>query len=347
MIHQYMVNALRGIPSDRQPFIPAIYEHKAWFIDATPSDVCRNADLFLKALIKEYETISPDALTIGLDVYNPEAEALGCKVTYYEKGELTIPSVLSTGHLPYPGADQFLNMPVPNPSQASRLSLNIQVAGSIVKEIGDEVPIRGAVSGPFSLAITLFGAEAMFILAMSEPDEMRKVLQKCNDVIKEYGKAFIDSGCDVIIFDSQASPALISPAMYRSIVFPFHNQLIVYFQEIGCNHVPLIIGGDTLTIIDDYLATGANNILCDATSDYTKFHEKCCEARRAYRRNIATTDFTTSQPDTYYDLATEYLKEARGYPGFILGTGVVPYGTPTANILAVKQAITDFVTSGK
>lgn len=342
MKNQYLLNALRGNSSDRQPFIPAIYEQKAFFINATPSDVCRNADLFFRALLKEYETISPDALTIGLDVYNPEAEALGCKVTYYEKGELTIPSVLLSGHLPYPGAEQFLEMPLPNPSQASRLSMNIQVAGSIVKEIGDEVPIRGAVSGPFSLAITLFGAEEMFVLAMSEPDEMRKVLGKCNDVIKEYGKAFIDSGCDIVIFDSQASPALISPGMYRSLVSPFHKKLVGYFHKTGCDHVPLIIGGDTLPILDDYLATGANNILCDGTSDYEKFHEKCSEARRAYRRNIATADFTTSQPDTYYDLATEFLKEARGYPGFILGTGVIPYGTPTENILAVRQAGIDF-----
>jgi uroporphyrinogen decarboxylase len=342
MKNQYLLNAHRGVFSDRHPFIPAVYEHKAWFIDASPSDVCRNADLFFKALIKEYETISPDALTIGIDVYNTEAEALGCEVTYYGKGENNAPAVSATGHLRYPGAEQFLDMPVPNLSDASRLSLNIQVAGRIVKEIGDEIPVRGAVSGPFSLAITLFGMEKMFILAMSEPDEMKIILQKCTDVIREYGNAFIDTGCDVVIFDSQASPSLISPEMYRSIVFPFHKQLIEYFQNAGSIHVPLIIGGDTLPIIDDYLATGANNILCDGTSDYTEFHKKCRESQRAYRRNIATSDFLALQPDKYYDLASEFLREAGSYPGFILGTGVVPYGTPTENILAIREAVIDF-----
>jgi uroporphyrinogen decarboxylase len=341
MNNTHLLDALEGRSPGKVPFIPAVYEHKAWFVDQTTSTVCRDRQLFFRALIQEYETLHPDALTVGLDVYNVEAEALGCRVTYYDDGDTSIPAVSGSGHLRFDGTEQFRTIPVPNPVKDGRMPLFIDTAKRIAKELGDEVPIRGAVSGPFSMAVTLFGTEKMFILAMSEPEEMKVILQKCTDVGREYGAAFIDAGCGVVIFDSQATPELISPEMYRDLIKPYHRQLVESFRNAGSAHVPLIIGGDTTPIIDDYIATGANNILCDAPADHKMFREQCSLARRAYRRNIPTAGFLEYQPDRLYDEAVAYLSEAGDYPGFILGTGVVPYGTPTDNITAIGRAVAD------
>ncbi|MCK7483425.1 MAG: hypothetical protein M0C28_45105 [Candidatus Moduliflexus flocculans] len=60
---------------DKVPFVPAVYEHKARLIGRTPSQVCRSLDLLLEALEREDAIYGPDALTVGLDVYNVEAEA--------------------------------------------------------------------------------------------------------------------------------------------------------------------------------------------------------------------------------------------------------------------------------
>ncbi len=339
MKNSIFINALNNKKSGRVPFIPAIYEHKAWFIHQTPSQVCKGPELFFRALMAEYEIVRADALTIGLDVYNIEAEALGCTVTYYSGDDVSIPAIPADGHLHYPGVDEFLKMPVPNPLKSGRMPVNIEVTKRIVKELEDEIPVRGAVSGPFSLAVMLFGVEEIFILAMNDPDELRKVLQKCSDVIQEYGKAFIDSGSGIIVFDSQATPELISPSMYGKLIMPFHKQLIDCFKNLGCEHVPLIIGGNTTSIIDDYIGTGANNILCDARSDHSVFLEKCSTVNRAYRRNIPSDGFQDLNTERLYETAAQYIKEAQSYRGFILGTGVVPYGTPTENLLAVRRAV--------
>ena len=74
------VYALRK--ADRVPFVPAIYEHKARLIGVSPSAICRNAELLEQGLERELELYAPDVLTIGIDVYNVEAEALGCRVRY-------------------------------------------------------------------------------------------------------------------------------------------------------------------------------------------------------------------------------------------------------------------------
>jgi hypothetical protein len=70
--------------ADRIPFVPAIYEHKAALIGKTPSEVAQSEELLVYAALAEFETYRPDLLTVGMDVYNVEAEALGCKVKYYD-----------------------------------------------------------------------------------------------------------------------------------------------------------------------------------------------------------------------------------------------------------------------
>ena len=87
-------SVLRCGPPRRVPlFLPAIYEHKAWFIGSTPSAISRDAGLLTRALLAEYEAIGADALAVGVDVYNLEAEAVGCTVTFYEGDDTSIPGI--------------------------------------------------------------------------------------------------------------------------------------------------------------------------------------------------------------------------------------------------------------
>lgn len=45
-----------------------------------------------------------------------------------------------------------------------------------------------------------------------------------------------------------------------------------------------------------------------------------------------------STPDKIHATAASELKRGINQPGFIMGTAVIPFGTRTENILAVKQA---------
>ena len=48
-----------------------------------------------------------------------------------------------------------------------------------------------------------------------------------------------------------------------------------------------------------------------------------------------------ASPDEIYRTALGEAKRGRDLPGFIMGTAVTPFGTPTENLLAVKQACLD------
>jgi uroporphyrinogen decarboxylase len=334
-------HALGCEPSDRVPFLPAIYEHKGWFVGETPSRVCRNARLLTTALLAEYERVQPDALTVGVDVYNVEAEAIGCRVIYYEGDDNSVPAVDPEGAV-FQGSEDVTSLKLPDPRKDGRMPLNLEVARDVVRVLGKEIPIRGAVSGPFSLAAHLAGAERLFLLTMTHPRLVRELLNFAAEVIKSYGRAFMEVGCGIVIFDSQASPELISPQMYRDFVLAPTRSIVEYFHHLGVPHVPLIMGGNTTKSIDAYLETGANNILCDVKADARVFLERCSKSRRAFRRNLDSSDFLQVTSEEVHGQALRYLEESNAYPGFILGTAIAPYGTPLSHFTAIREAIQEF-----
>lgn len=323
--------------TDRPLYMPAIYEHKAFFVDDTPSNVSRNADLLARAVLAEYEALRPDALTVGVDVYNLEAEAAGCTVSFYEGGDTSIPGISPGDHVVGPD-DDLSRRPVPHPLKDGRMPVNIDATRRVVQELGDDVWVRGALSGPFSLAINLVGAEDFFLCCYDSPEKSKRILRYSTDIIKTFGRAYIDVGADVILFDSQASPELLSPKMYEEYVLPFTRELVEYFRGEGVEDVPLIIGGKTTRIIDALIATGANNLLCDFTADWDKWSDACRRHRRSLRRNIDPGFVQKASPDEVFALAKKTVDASSDLPGFIMGTAVVPYGTPTENLLAVKRA---------
>ncbi len=341
MKNDRLEKALECTGTDRVPFVPAIYEHKAWFINDTPSNVSRDVDLLTKAVLTEYEVVQPDALTIGIDVYNVEAEAVGCKVTYYEGDDTSIPAI-SADSAVFSETTRLTSIDLPDSHRDGRMPVNLEAAKNVKRRIRDEVPVRGALSGPFSMAANLVGPEHLFMLTVTNPGFVAELLSFTSEVAIRFGGAYINEGCEVIIFDSQASPELLSPKMYRDLVLQPTRRMIEHFHALGQKHVPLIIGGNTTKILDSYIETGANNILCDFSNDVSKFLIDCAKNRRAFRRNIDPTDFLVAEPSDLHRRAVTGLEESRGYPGYILGTGVVPYGTPTENLKAIRDAAIEY-----
>jgi uroporphyrinogen decarboxylase len=153
-----------GPPRSVPLFLPAIYEHKAWFIGSTPSAISRDGELLSRALLAEYEAIGPDALAIGVDVYNLEAEAVGCTVSFYEGDDTSIPGIKPGDHIIHVG-DDLTNARLPNPLKDGRMPVNITAARNVRRALGQDFWLRGAISGPFSLATIPTGFTAASLTA--------------------------------------------------------------------------------------------------------------------------------------------------------------------------------------
>jgi len=318
-------------------FLPAIYEHKAWFIGSTPSAISRDADLLTRALLAEFEAIGPDALAVGVDVYNVEAEAVGCTVTYYEGADASIPGIKPGHHIIQVG-DDLSQAKVPHPLKDGRMPVNLEAARRVRREVGDDLWLRGAVSGPFSLATNLVGAEALFMACMDQPEWVQQLLGYAGRIIREFARGYIDAGAELIVFDSQASPELLSPAMFEEFVLPGMQEFAGWAAAQGVRDVPLVIGGNTTKIAGLLARTGCNNLLCDFTADFDTWATVCRGARKAMRRNLSPRFLQSGTPAEIHAAAAREIARGRNLPGFMMGTAVIPYGTPTENVLAVRQA---------
>ena len=121
------------------PFVPAVYEHKAWFIGKTPSEVCQDAELLVDATLAEYEALRADALVVGIDVYNVEAEAVGCGVTYYGSTDTSIPSVTPGREIVAEDAPAG-SVAMPNPLAAGRMPVMLEATERVASRLGHLIP---------------------------------------------------------------------------------------------------------------------------------------------------------------------------------------------------------------
>jgi uroporphyrinogen decarboxylase len=333
----HFLRAVNLEPSDRVPFVPAVYEHKAWFIGRTPSEVCRDGSLLLESVLAEYEALHPDALVVGIDVYNVEAEACGCPVTYFDPPDSSIPSlapgseVITEERRPY-------TLALPDPSGAGRMPMILESTARATDALGPDVEVMGALSAPFSLAASLMGGANLFMAMAAEPAAAHSAIGFAADVVTRYGLAFARRGLQAALFDSQASPGLISPRSYREFVLGPTQRVIRDLRHAGMKYVPLVIGGNTDPIVEAYVETGGNYLLCDGGGSVERFLPACCAAKRAFRRNIPAPFLLSASVPEIEQRVREEIESAGGYGGFILGTGIVPYGIPTAKILAARPA---------
>jgi uroporphyrinogen decarboxylase len=332
---QRIENLLAGRPVDRTPFCPAVYEHKAALVGAKPSEMCRDAGLFERALIREVEIYDPDMLVVGCDVYNVEAEAAGCEVRYPDTNG--VPAV--SGRAIRPG-DDVSRLRVPDPGRDGRMPLQLEVGRRIQEQFGKGRIVRGALCAPFSLACELAGPEQILMAMLDRPDWAAQLLGYCAEIAKTYGRAFVERGLGVVLFDSHASPPLTSPRHYRRIILGPTARVIRYFRrELGQTLVPYIMGGDTAALLEEILETGTNNILCDYKADLSIFVDRLQKEPVLLRANLDPLFLATRPVDEIQDKVGQVLTLGRRHPRFLMGTGILPYDIATEKVVAVRTAL--------
>jgi len=325
--------------ADRVPFAPAIYEHKGLLVGKSPSEVCRDGEALYAALHRELKIYDPDMLVIGVDVYNVEAEALGCKVVYFDDSN-AVPGIAEP--LLHTPAD-LNKLGLPDPETAGRMPVYLDVASRLFPELGADIILRGAVSGPYSMASALLGPEAFVFATFDDPSFARRLLEFCAQVTVAFGKAFLARGVEPIIFDSRATPRMASPRLFHRLVMPAYRDLILPpLRAAGARFAPLIIGGNTLAILDDLIATGATQLLCDYTPVLAEFSRKCVDAHVPFRVNVDALLVNRGPAAAVRRAALEVLKQCGGQPGLLLGCGVVAYDGNPEHVLAIRQAIADY-----
>jgi uroporphyrinogen decarboxylase len=213
----------------------------------------------------------------------------------------------------------------------------LDAAESIKKRIGSYTKVSIGISGPFSICAELAGFEKLIIDCMSDDNIVYDLLKKILDHQKEYCNEIIKRGLGITLFESWAAPPLISPDIYKNFVMPYEKQLISYIREQDVHYIPLVIGGDTTAIIHDMIETGTSLLISDYKTDINYFVENAKENNLAIRGNIDPKLIERGPVEEIIMQLEVMLKKVNGYNKFIVGSGVLPYNTPSENVLAIRK----------
>ena len=130
---------------------------------------------------------------------------------------------------------------------------------------------------------------------------------------------------------------MLSPKQFRAVELPVLKETMRRVGEAVGHPVPCVIGGDTEPIIEDILSTGANFVICPAETNQARFMMHF-EDRSDVRVRINMNPLTVAKgsPKEILSEIDRILALARGRPNVLLGTGALPYETPTENVKLIK-----------
>lgn len=248
-----LLRALQGKEVDRTPVLcvnqTATYEQMEE-LQATWPESNYRAEKMAKLAFGAASILGFDAVRVPF-CQTIEAEALGCVIK--SGGEKDLPSVrehpYKVGEQPVLPED-FL--------QRGRIPELVKAIKLLKEYAGDEVFVIGGIIGPFSIAGSLVGVTEILKNSFRKPHLIEPYLEAGERAGTLLAGELIAAGVDALcIEDMMASLDMISPKIYREVVFPWEKKQI---EQI--NKVPIIIHicGKLDAVIDDIASMGVDGI---------------------------------------------------------------------------------------
>ena len=148
-----------------------------------------------------------------------EGEALGCAL---DRGtEITQPQIME--HLEI-GFDEFR---VPEDFiQRGRIPAVLEAISLLAASQRDIQPVNMKVTGAFTIACAVFGAERILLATLEEPDAVKRVMDVMADAAIALSRAAVRAGADTItISDPVASGDLLSHDQYEEFARPYEAKV--------------------------------------------------------------------------------------------------------------------------
>jgi len=327
---------LAGEAPDRWPFVPSIYEHGGALIGKRPYQASRDADLMADAAITAYRTYQHDLVTVGIDIYNIEAEAFGCAVSRDDIGG-SIPGV--TSHpLARGEMHDAESLGIPQPDETNRLGLIADAAGKVMDAIGDDVWVYGCMGGPFSQAVELRGFNELIVDIVTDPGPVHKLMKRTTRLTLEQAERLSRRGVGIYLYESWATIPLIDPGIFATFVVPYNKQVIAAIRQNFQTPPPAIVmGGNTSILMDFFVEAGSSLAVADYNADFDFIRKKTAGRDMLVRGCVDPKVIERGGWDEV-SLAVETLaRKAEGMRNFLWGCGCVSYDTPPEHVLRFKD----------
>lgn len=314
-------------------FQPAIYEHAARLIKKSPWLVSRDLHLLVKAHSTAYKLYKHIPISVGIDIYNLEAEACGAFVS--RPSGNAIPAI---GRYPAKTCQDILNIPPLNPQKDGRIPMIVK-AGEMLQKEFPQAQIKIPVSGPFSLAANLTGLDKLLLECILGPEKVKDVLYHLLEGQLNFCREIKNTGLEPTIFESASSPPLLSPQLFEKINLPPLKYLLNQTEQLFGGPQALILGGDTGPILSSLLECNPNYLINPVETDQKLFMEKMSKPEVMVRINMDPHVFIGEDKIAGFKEADRVMEIAGNRKNVCIGSGALPFEANSDLVLEIKKYI--------
>jgi len=323
-----VLGTLRHEKLERAPWVPYACAHAGKLLGYTATEVLRDKDKLVEALLEANRVYRPDGQPVVFDI-QLEAEALGCKLLWADKSP---PSVIN-----HP-LDHSVEIPthLPAPDEG-RIGMALDAMRAMKKAVGQSTALYGLITGPFTLASHLRGTD-LFMDMILRPDYVRSLLAYCFEVGKKVAGYYIEAGMDVIAaVDPMVSQ--ISPTHFTDFLSASYKDLFTAVRKAGALSCFFVCGNASKSI-GPMCLTGPDGISIDENikiaeaKKITDSHNVCLGG------NIPLGGMLLSGTEADNAKAVAEILDSCGGMNLIVSPGCdMPYDMPIPNAVAAGRAV--------
>lgn len=332
---------------DRVPILLQIHEHAAKLAGLTVKDICTSPVAHVYSQLMALDRYGHDLPCAFADVYNIEAEALGCQLRY--PGE-TFPEIVERA---VKKKSDLAKLKVPDGTRDGRMPWVLEVNDILGEKLGDVMGIYGAVSAPFSIAANLRGFEQLLADAYEDPDFVHALMEFVTQVVVSFGKLQTERGAmSTTLIDAWAAPPLLNLALFDEFVLPYTARALGALKPPGvswggiwgCSYLP-----DWRALIRRVIAAGSGNVRAfgldiERGVDLAEMKELLTRCRRPMLCTITAELMHSGPPGRIAEKTKEYILKAAPGGGFTIYAAMVPIETPPAHLDAFISTARTFGT---
>lgn len=325
---QDVIDAVRGLPTAKVPWVPYVGVHAA-FLLGKPADIfLQDPDLITEGVLYAATRYKADGIPLLFDL-SLEGMFMGCEHRWWPDSP---PSI--TGHpLNDKGLAQ-LEMQIPGPADG-RWPVVIEAGKRIKERLGD-VALYGVLCGPLTLAWNLCGIHIYTDLYKNKV-VARAIIDFCGRVAGESARIYAEEiDCDVIaIADPLASQ--VKPETIREFLPPAVEPAIVTTRKAGKVSTFLLCGNAT-AVLEEVAQVGTDGFAVDEQVSLTYARDVARTYGMGFGGNLSVSTalalgIISPREDAIASLA------AGGSIGYVFSPGWdMPYDVPVDHVDQVLEA---------
>lgn len=319
---------LEGKELDSPPlFRPILMHFAARNNNKTYAEFASDHRILVDCNLKAMEDFDMDMVGLISDPYR-ETSAFGAKIRFPDEAVPVCEEIIIRN------TDDVKKLKNPDVYKNERTRDRILGAELFQKRLKGNVPVIGWIEGPLAEACDLAGVSEMLMYMMTDPDLCKFLMDKCMVTAKDFAKAQIESGCDVIGM-GDAICSQIDPELYEAYILERHQEIIDFIHEKG-GKVKLHICGNITHLLPllKNLKVDILDLDWQVDMDYA-YNEMGHDVIRC--GNINPVEIQELSTEQLADKTRDMIQKEKGRKYILSGGCEITLNTPPENLKVMSQ----------